>query len=57
MIEYITRTLINKFNISIDVAISFYYELINRRKIEHFINHINDFKTFDEIKTFYLGGK
>lgn len=56
MIEYITRTIMNKFNVKTDMAIYFYYELVNRRKVEHFINHINDFKTFDELKLFYLGG-
>lgn len=56
MIEYITRTIMNKFNVKTDMAIYLYYELVNRRKVEHFINHINDFKTFDELKLFYLGG-
>lgn len=57
MIEYVTRILMQKFNIKIDMAIYFYYELKNRRKLEHFINHIDEFKTFDELRLFYLGGK
>lgn len=57
MIEYAVKTLMKKFNIKIDVAIYFYYELVNRRKIEHFINNIDEFKTFEELKLFYLGGK
>jgi hypothetical protein len=57
MIEYVTRVLMQKFNIKIDMAIYFYYELKNRRKLEHFINHIDEFKTFDELRLFYLGGK
>jgi hypothetical protein len=57
MIEYVTRVLMQKFNIKIDMAIYFYYELEKRRKLEHFINHIGEFKTFDELRLFYLGGK
>lgn len=56
MIECIVNMLTRKFKIKIDEAILFYYELCNRRKIEHFINHIEQFKTFDELKKFYLGG-
>lgn len=56
MIECIVNMLTRKFKIKIDEAILFYYELCNRRKIEHFINHIEKFKTFDELKKFYLGG-
>ena len=57
MIEYIVITLIKKFKVDIDMAIYFYYELLNRRKLEHFINHIDEYKTFEEIKNFYLGGQ
>ena len=56
MIEYIVKVLTNKFKIKIDMAIYFYYELMNRRKLEHFINHIDEFKTFERMKLFYLGG-
>lgn len=57
MIEYVTQVLRKKFNIKIDTAIYFYYELYNRRKLEHFISHIDEFNTFDELVNFYLGGK
>lgn len=56
MIEYVTKILVRKFEANIDEAIFFYYELRNRRKLEHFINHVNDFSTFQEVKLFYLGG-
>jgi hypothetical protein len=45
-----------KFKVKIDEAILFYYDLCNRRKIEHFINHFDKFNTFEELKKFYLGG-
>ena len=57
MVECIVNLLKKKFNIKIDEAILFYHELVNRRKIEHFINHIDDFTSFEELKNFYLGGK
>lgn len=56
MIECIVNMLTRKFKIKKDEALIFYYDLCNRRKIEHFINHFNDFKTFDELKIYYLGG-
>lgn len=56
MVEYIVNYLVNKFNVKRDVAFLFYLELSNRRKLEHFITHFNDFKTFEEMKKYYLGG-
>lgn len=56
MIECVVNMLKKKFKIKIDEAILFYYELCNRRKIEHFINHFDKFNTFEELKNFYLGG-
>ena len=56
MIEYIVNVLVNKFDIGNDVAFIFYTELLNRRKIEHFILHFNEFKNFEQMKNYYLGG-
>lgn len=56
MVEYIVKVLVNKFNIKPDIAFIFYSELLDRHKIEHFILHFNDFKTFEEMKKYYIGG-
>ena len=57
MVECIVNTLVKKFNITRDVAYLFYYELNNRRKLEHLISNVDKFKDFNELKFFYLGGK
>lgn len=57
MIECVVSILQKKFNLKIDEAIYFYYELYNRRKLEHFITHIEQFKTIEELRKFYLGGE
>lgn len=57
MVEYIINVLVKKYGIKRDVAFLFYYELYNRRKLEHLISHIDDFSSFEELKNFYLGGE
>jgi hypothetical protein len=57
MIECIVNYLVNKFDVKRDVAFIFYMEVLDRHKIEHLIQHLNDFKTFEELKEHYLGGK
>lgn len=56
MIECIVNMLVNKFGLKRDVAFIFYMEVLDRHKIEHLICNIDKFKTFDELKKFYLGG-
>ena len=56
MVECIVNTLLKKFNINRDVAALFFYEIYNRRKVEHFIEHLEKFNSFEEMKKFYLGG-
>ena len=56
MLECVVNYLINKFDVKRDVAFIFYMEVLNRHKLEHLISHIGQFKTFDELKKFYLGG-
>jgi hypothetical protein len=56
MLECIVNYLINKFDVKRDVAFIFYMEVLNRHKLEHLISHIGQFKNFDELKKFYLGG-
>lgn len=56
MVEYIVKVLTKKFNVDIDMAIYFYYELRNTNRLDHFIRHAEDFKAFEEIKECYLGG-
>jgi hypothetical protein len=57
MIECIVNYLVNKFDVKRDVAFVFYIEVLDRHKIEHLISHIEQFKTFEELKKYYLGGK
>ena len=56
MIECIVNTLIKKFDVNRGDAIIFYYELKDRRKLEHFISHFEEFKTFKQLQNYYLGG-
>lgn len=56
MIEYVVKVLTKKFNVGIDTAIYFYYELRNTNRLGDFIRHVEDFKDFEEIKEYYLGG-
>lgn len=57
MVECIVNILQDKFNIEVDEALIFYFDLCNRRKLEHLISHIEKFKNFEEMKLFYLGGE
>lgn len=56
MIECIINMLVKKYDIKRDVAFIFYMEVLDRHMLEHLITHIDKFKTFEELKTFYLGG-
>lgn len=56
MIECIVNYLVDKFDVKRDVAFIFYMEVLDRHKLEHLISHIDKFKTFEELKLFYLGG-
>jgi hypothetical protein len=55
MVECIVNVLVNKFGVKRDVAALFFYEIYNRRKVEHFLQNMNEFKTFEEMKKYYLG--
>lgn len=57
MLECIVNYLCDKFAVKRDVAFIFYMEVLDRYKLEHLISHIEQFKTFDELKKYYLGGK
>ena len=56
MIECIVNFLVDKFGIKRDVAFLFYFEVMNRHRLEHLIQHLQEFKSFEELKKYYLGG-
>lgn len=56
MIGCIINMLVKKYDIKRDVAFIFYMEVLDRHKLEHLISHIDKFKTFEELKNYYLGG-
>jgi hypothetical protein len=56
MVECIVNALVKKFDIKRDVAALFFYDVYNRRKVEHLIQNLEKFNTFDEMKKYYLGG-
>ena len=57
MKEYIINKLVKKFDISYEEASLFYYQLLNRRQLENFINNVDNFISFEEMKMYFLGGK
>lgn len=56
MKEYIINKLVKKIDISYEEASLFYYQLSNRRQLENFINSIDNFMSFKEMKIYFLGG-
>lgn len=56
MIECIVNYLCDKFDVKRDVAFIFYMELLERNKLNDFIQNMHRFKSFEELKIHYLGG-
>lgn len=56
MESYIVKKLKEKLNIKEDEAYIIYMDLLNRRKLEHLIVHLDNFKSVDELKKYYFGG-
>ena len=56
MVECIVKALVEKFKITRDVAALFFYDIYTRRKVEHLLANMENFKTFEELKKYYLGG-
>lgn len=54
---YIIKKLVCKYGIKQDEATIFYIDLVGRRQIEHLLQNIDKFNTFNELKNFYYGGK
>ena len=56
MVECIVKILMKKFNIPRDVAALFFYDVYTRKKVGHLLENMDNFKTFEELKNYYLGG-
>lgn len=57
MVRYTIEKLIEKFNITPDVAALFFYEIYKRKKVETILESMEKFETFEELKEYYLGGE
>lgn len=55
--EFITQKLVKKYSIKYEEALVFYIDMLGRRKLEHLLNNIDKYATFDELKKHYYGGK
>lgn len=56
MIECIVNYLVDKFAVKRDVAFIFYLNVLDKGKINDLIVNMQNFKTFEEMKKYYLGG-
>ena len=56
MVECIVKILVKKYNIPRDTAALFFYDVYTRKKIGDLLTNMDKFKTFEELKNYYLGG-
>lgn len=56
MFEYIVKKLVDKYKVSREEAVAFYYDIAIRYKLESLIVKIEQFDCYEALKTYYLGG-
>ena len=56
MLDCIVNYLVDKFAVKRDVAFIFYMEVLDRHMINDLICNMHKFETFEDLKTYYLGG-
>lgn len=55
--EYIVKKLVEDFDITIEEATLFFYQIAKRQQLEKLIVNIDEFNSFDALKKYFLGGK
>lgn len=56
MVEYIVNKIVKEYDISYQEAYSFYYKVLDKRKLGILLDKIDDFIDFKEMKEYFLGG-
>lgn len=57
MKEYIVSKLVEEYDVDYQEATLFYYKIAERKQLESLIVRLDDFANFEQLKTFFLGGK
>lgn len=54
--EYIVKKLVEDFDITIEEATLFFYQIAEIQQLEKLIVNVDEFNSFDALKKYFLGG-